>query len=61
MADLSGIHKAPPVQPQPAHAQRIVMAAKPTEAPKVRLSDLYVVETVANGKITMDKFPVNPE
>jgi Flp pilus assembly protein CpaB len=61
MAELTGIPKAPPVEPQPARAKRIVAAAKPAVAPAVRLSDLYVVETVANGKVTIAKFPVNPE
>src|SRR6266850_4114844 len=47
MAELAGIHREPPVQPQPAHAKRIVVGAKPADAPA---ADLYVVETVANGK-----------
>jgi len=58
MAELAGTHKEPPAQPQPAHATRIVVAEKPAGA---RAAELYVVETVANGKVTMAKFPANPE
>jgi hypothetical protein len=57
MAELAGIRREPPAQP-PAHAKRIVAAAKPADAPA---ADLYAVETVANGKVTTAKFRVNPE
>lgn len=58
MAALAGIHKEPPAQSQPARAKRVVPAAKPADA---SAADLYVVETVANGKVTTAKFPVNLE
>jgi len=59
MAELAGIHKEPPAPPQPQPApKRVVAAAKPAVAPA---AVLYVVETVANGKVTTAKFPANPE
>jgi len=48
MAELAGIAKKPP-QPEMRHPKRIAAVVKPP--------DVYTVETVANGKITVSKFP----
>src|SRR5437899_9098645 len=48
MAELAGIAKKPP-QPEMRHPKRIAAVVKPPNA--------YIVETIANGKITVSKFP----
>jgi pilus assembly protein CpaB len=55
-ADLTGIEKAPPQPPQPLRTtqpKRVAAVVKP--------SDAYLVETVANGKVTVSTFHVHPE
>ena len=54
MAALTGVQKAmPALRSEPSHAKR---AAVVKPAP-----DAYVVETVANGKVTVAKFQIIPE
>jgi pilus assembly protein CpaB len=53
MAELTGI-------PQVAQPQRPVAHPK-SAAPVVKRPDAYVVETLANGKVTVSKFTVSPE
>ena len=54
MAALTGVQKAmPTLRSEPPHAKRATVV-KP--AP-----DAYVVETVANGKVTVAKFQIIPE
>ena len=48
MAELAGIAKKPP-QPEMRHPKAIAAVVKPPNA--------YIVETIANGKITVSKFP----
>jgi pilus assembly protein CpaB len=48
MAELAGIAKKPP-QPEMRHPKVIAAVVKPPQA--------YIVETIANGKITVSKFP----
>ena len=48
MAELAGIAKKPS-QPEMRHPKRIAAVVKPPNA--------YIVETIANGKITVSKFP----
>jgi pilus assembly protein CpaB len=56
MAELTGIPNKPVVLPQPEKARpKPAAAAKPPAPPE------YTVETVANGKVTISKFPVTPE
>ncbi|HET7107412.1 MAG TPA: Flp pilus assembly protein CpaB [Candidatus Acidoferrum sp.] len=50
MAELAGIAKKP--QPEMRHP-RAIAAVKPPQA--------YIVETLANGKITVSQFPVIPQ
>jgi pilus assembly protein CpaB len=59
LADLTGVQKAPP--PPPAQPKRVATVAKPS-ATVVKPSDVaYLVETVANGKVTVSTFHVHPE
>jgi len=55
MAELTGAPKPPAQNAEPAHARRV--AAAPAVKPP---TPAYLVETLANGKITVSKFPVNP-
>jgi len=59
LAELTGIQKTPPPPPQPLQASRPKRAA--TVAAVVKPSDAYLVETVANGKVTISTFHVHPE
>ena len=54
IAELTGAPKPP--APEPVRTKRVAAAAavKPP-------TNSYLVETLANGKITVSKFPVNPE
>jgi pilus assembly protein CpaB len=52
LAELNGVQKKPPVQSGAPRPKRVV-PVKPPEP--------YTVETLANGKITIAKFPVDPE
>src|SRR5229473_2747453 len=52
MAELAGIAKKPP-QLEMRHPKRIAAVVKPL--------DVYTVETLVNGKITIAKFPAKPE
>ena len=61
MADLTGVQKMPPPQPEMAHPKRVAAVVKPPDAAVVKPPDAYVVETVANGKVTIATFQVNPE
>jgi pilus assembly protein CpaB len=56
MAELTGVQKIQPPPPQRAQATRV-----PAVAAVVKPSDAYLVETVANGKVTVSTFHVNPE
>jgi pilus assembly protein CpaB len=56
MAELTGVQKIQPLPPQPTHAKRVAAVAA-----VVKPSDAYRVETVANGKVTVATFHVNPE
>jgi len=60
MADLTGIQKTPPPQPETARPRRAAAVAKPPDSPMVKPADSYVVETVANGKVTIAKFQIHP-
>jgi len=51
MAELTGIPKIP--QPEKAHTKPAAAVVKPLAS--------YIVETLANGKISVSKFPVSPE
>jgi pilus assembly protein CpaB len=56
LAELTGVQKTPPpspAPPQPKRAAAVVAVVKP--------SDAYLVETVANGKVTVSTFHVRPE
>ena len=59
MAALTGVQKAPPQEPQPARSVR--RATRTPVAAPVKPSDAYLVETVANGKVTVATFHVHPE
>ena len=59
MAALTGVQKAPPQLPQPPRYVR--PATRTPVAAPVKPSDAYVVETVANGKVTVSTFHVHPE
>jgi len=52
MAELAGIAKKPP-QPEMKPLKHV--------AAVVKLPDVYMVETLVNGKTTIAKFPVIPE
>jgi Flp pilus assembly protein CpaB len=54
MAGLTGSPKTPTGQPGTSRSKRVV-------APVVKPPEPYIVETMANGKITVAKFPVEPE
>jgi pilus assembly protein CpaB len=54
MAELMGNRKMPAAQPETTRPKRVVAAGP--KAPEA-----YVVETVANGKVTIAKFETNPE
>ena len=54
IAELTGAPK--PLAPEPTRTKRAAAAA-PVKPP----TNSYLVETLANGKITVSKFPVNPE
>src|SRR5437899_1778202 len=49
MAELAGVPKKP-LEPVTKHVRQVV-----------KLPDVYTVETVANGKITVAKFPERPK
>jgi pilus assembly protein CpaB len=53
MAGLTGVQNVPPAPLEPARPKRVAAVVKP--------SDAYRVETVANGKVTVATFHVNPE
>jgi pilus assembly protein CpaB len=53
IADLTGVQKTPPLPLEPAQPKRVAAVVKP--------SDAYLVETVANGKVTVSTFHVHPE
>ncbi len=53
MAQLMGLPKNPAPQPEKAHVKRA--------APEVKPVDSYIVETLANGKITVSKFPTSAQ
>jgi pilus assembly protein CpaB len=54
IAELTGAPK--PLAPEPTRTKHAAAAA-PVKPP----TNSYLVETLANGKITVSKFPVNPE
>ena len=59
LAELTGVQKAPPPPSPPterAQPKRVAAAAAVVKPP-----DAYLVETVANGKVTVATFQVNPE
>ena len=56
MAELIGVRKMPPPQPETAHPKRVAAAAAVVKPPEP-----YLVETVANGKVTTATFPANHE
>ena len=59
LAELTGVQKAPPSPtPTTERAQPKRVAAV---AAVVKPADAYLVETVANGKVTVATFQVNPE
>jgi len=53
MAGLTGVQNVSPVPLAPARPKRVAAVVNP--------SDAYRVETVANGKVTVATFHVNPE
>ena len=53
IADLTGVQKIPLLPLEPAQPKRVAAVVKPSNA--------YLVETVANGKVTVATFHVNPE
>ena len=57
IADLTGVQKIPPPPLEPAQPKRVAAVV----AAVVKPSDAYLVETVANGKVTVATFHVNPE
>jgi pilus assembly protein CpaB len=59
LAELTGVQKAPPPTPPTERAQTKRVAAIP--AAVVKPSDAYLVETVANGKVTVATFHVHRE
>jgi pilus assembly protein CpaB len=57
LADLTGVQKTPPPPLAPAQPKRVAAVAA-----VVKPSDVaYLVETVANGKVTVSTFHVHPE
>ena len=57
IADLTGVQKIPLLPLEPARPKRVAAVV----AAVVKPSDAYLVETVANGKVTVATFHVNPE
>src|SRR6266566_859760 len=53
MAELTGMAKQPVPQPGKAHPKSAAPAVKPVNS--------YIVETLANGKITVSKFPASAQ
>jgi pilus assembly protein CpaB len=53
MAELTGMPKQPVAQAVKAHPKMAAPAAKPVNS--------YIVETLANGKITVSKFPTSAQ
>lgn len=53
MAQLTGMPKQPVAQPEKSHPKLAAPAPKPVNS--------YIVETLANGKITVSKFSTSPE
>jgi len=60
MADLAGIQKPPQRPPEAARPRRAATVVKPPDSSLAKPADSYVVETVANGKVTIAKFQINP-
>jgi len=58
LAELTGVEKAPPPAPPTERTQTKRVAAV---AAVVKPPDAYLVETVANGKVTVATFHVRPE
>jgi len=58
LAELTGVEKAPPPTPPTERTQTKRVAAV---AAVVKPPDAYLVETVANGKVTVATFHVRPE
>jgi pilus assembly protein CpaB len=56
LAELTGVQKIQPPSPRPAQPKRVAAVAA-----VVKPSDAYLVETVANGKVTVSTFHVHPE
>jgi pilus assembly protein CpaB len=54
LTELAGIPKKP-AQPGPPHGKRPVAVVKPPAL------EMYTVETLANGKTTIDKFPIKAD
>jgi pilus assembly protein CpaB len=59
LAELTGVQKTPPPALAPAQPKRV--AAVAAVAAVVKPPDAYLVETVANGKVTVSTFHVHPE
>jgi len=59
MAALTGVQKAAPQPPQPARS--LQRATRTPAVAAVKPPDAYVVETVANGKVTVSTFHMHPE
>jgi len=59
LAELTGVQKAPPPPTPPT--ERVQPKRVAAVAPVVKPPDAYLVETVANGKVTVATFQVNPE
>ena len=53
MAELTGMPKNPAPQPEKPHIRPTAPAVKPVNS--------YIVETLANGKITVSKFPASQQ
>jgi hypothetical protein len=60
MTELTGTHKIPVLQSEPAKPKRAATVAKSPEVVAKQPSE-YVVETVANGKVTTATFPLNAQ
>ena len=58
MAELTGTHQEPVPQAEPAKPKRVATVSKTPELVTKQPSE-YVVETVANGKVTTATFPLN--
>jgi len=61
LAELTGIPKKPLPQPERAHPNRAAAPAAPAAPPAPKPPAGYVVETVANGKVTISTFSVKAE